>query len=111
MTLNIAIELPKPKLLFITKIISKLSLQSYPPSVANTMLGICYTFVAFCCSAHGCCGVKCGVACCASQHTAISTLTVGTREVGHLSDLGGGQSSMQAGKFWKAKCDITLRLV
>ena len=28
-----------------------------------------------CCSAHGCCGVECGAACCAAQHTAIATLT------------------------------------
>ena len=36
---------------------------------------------------------------------------VGTHKVGHGSDLSGGQSSTQAGKFWKTKCDITLRLV
>ena len=36
---------------------------------------------------------------------------VGTHEVGHWSNLSGGQSSMQVGKFWKTKCDIILRLV
>ena len=39
------------------------------------MLGIYYTCVALCYSAHGCCAVECGVACCAAQHTAIATLT------------------------------------
>ena len=57
-----------------------------PPSVANTMLGICYTCEALCCSAHGCCAVECGVACCAAQHTAIATLTLPrTRLVAHQS--------------------------
>ena len=40
------------------------------------MLGICYACEALCCSAYGCCAVKCGVACCTAQHTAIATLTV-----------------------------------
>ena len=39
-----------------------MSLQSCPPSAANTMLGIYYTCEALCCSAHGCCAVECGVA-------------------------------------------------
>ena len=68
-------KLIKPKLLFYTKVTPKISLQSYPPSAANTTLGICYTCEALCCSAHGCCSVECGVACCTAQHTAISTLT------------------------------------
>ena len=63
LTLNIAIELIKPKLLLITKIIPKLSLQSCPPNVANTMLGICYTCVVLYCSGHGCCTVECCGAC------------------------------------------------
>ena len=60
--LNITIELIKPKLLLITKIRPKLSLQSCPPRVSNTMLGICYTYVALCYSAHGCYAVECGIA-------------------------------------------------
>ena len=52
-----------------------MSLQSFPPSVANTMLGICYTFVVLCCSVDGCYAVECGVACCIAQHTAIAALT------------------------------------
>ena len=76
LTLNIAIELIKPKLLLIAKITLKLSLQTCSPSVANAMLGICYTCVALCCSAHWCCAMECGVACCAAQHTAIATLTL-----------------------------------
>ena len=39
------------------------------------MLGICYTCVALCCSAHGCHAVEYGVACCTAQHTAIAILT------------------------------------
>ena len=70
----------------IVKSTPKCSLQSYPPSVANTMLGICYTCEALCCSAHGCCAVECSVACCAAQHTAIATLTLPrTRLVAHQS--------------------------
>ena len=50
------------------------------------MLGIYYTSVVLCCSAHGCCAVECGVACCAAQHTAIATLTLPhTRLVAHQS--------------------------
>ena len=44
---------------------------------ASTMLGICYTCVALCCSAHGCCAVECSVACCTIQYTAITNLTIG----------------------------------
>ena len=55
-----------------------MSLQSCPPSADNTMLAICYTCEALCYSAHRCCAVECSVACCAAQHTAIATLTVGT---------------------------------
>ena len=63
-----------------------MSIPSCPPSAANTMLGICYTCEALCCSAHGCCAVECGVACCAAQHTAIATLTLPhTRLVAHQS--------------------------
>ena len=39
------------------------------------------------------------------------SVEVGTCKVGHQSDLSGGQSSVQAGKLWKTKCDIMLRLV
>ena len=53
-----------------------MSLQSCRPSAANTTLGICYTCVALCCSAHGCCAVECGVTYCAAQHPAIATLTL-----------------------------------
>ena len=76
LTLNYSPELTKPKLLFPTRIIPKLSLKSCPPSVANTTLSICYTCVGLSCSAHGCCAVECSVACCAAQHTAITTLTL-----------------------------------
>ena len=55
-----------------------MSLQSCPPSAANTMLGICYTYEAFCCGMHGCCVVECGIAYCATQHTAIATPTEGS---------------------------------
>ena len=34
------------------------------------------------------------------------SVEVGTREVGHQSNLKGGQSSAQVGELWKAKCDI-----
>ena len=44
--------------------------------LANKTLGIGYTYVALCCSAHGYYAVECGVAYCASQHTAIATLTM-----------------------------------
>ena len=40
-----------------------------PQVVANTMLGICYTCEALCCSAHGCCAVEFGVACCCTAHS------------------------------------------
>ena len=53
-----------------------MSLQSCPPSAANTILGIWYTCEALCCSALGCCAVERGVACCTAQHTAIATLTL-----------------------------------
>ena len=50
------------------------------------MLGICYACVVLCCSAHGCCAVECGVACCAAQYTAIETLTLPrTRLIAHQS--------------------------
>ena len=50
------------------------------------MLGICYSCETLCCSAHGCCAVECGVACCAAHHTAIATLTLPThRLVAHQS--------------------------
>ena len=75
LTLNIIIDLIKPKLLLITKIIPKLSLQSCPLNVAKTTLGIYYTYMALCCSAHGWCSVECGIACCAAQRTTIATLT------------------------------------
>ena len=65
-TLNITIELIKPKLLFYTKVTPKMSLKSYPPSAANTMLGICYTCEVLYCSAYRCYAVDCGVACCAA---------------------------------------------
>ena len=39
------------------------------------------------------------------------SVEVGTHETGHQSDLSGEQSYAQVGKFWKTKCDITLRLV
>ena len=39
------------------------------------------------------------------------SVEVGTRKVGHQRNLSGGQSSMRAGKLWKTKCDIVLRLV
>ena len=39
------------------------------------------------------------------------SLEVGTHEVGHWSDLSGGQSSVQVEKFWKPKCDTMLRWV
>ena len=52
-----------------------MSLPSYPPSAANTMLGIYYTCEALCCSAHRCCAVEWGVACCTAHHTAIAILT------------------------------------
>ena len=68
------------------KITPKLPLKSCPTSAANTMLGICYTCVAFCCSVDGCCAVECSVAFCAAQHTAIATLTLPrTRLVAHQS--------------------------
>ena len=51
-----------------------MSLQSCPPSAANTILGICYSCEALYCSAYGCCAVECDVACCTTQHTAIATL-------------------------------------
>ena len=76
LTLNITPELIKPELLLLTRITLNLSLQSCPPSAANTMLGIYYTYVALCCSAHGCCAVECGVACCTTQHKASATLTL-----------------------------------
>ena len=38
-------------------------------------------------------------------------MEVGTRKVGHQSNLNGGQSSTQVEKSWKTKCDIMLRLV
>ena len=88
LTLNITIELIKPKLLLsslglinyivYTKVIPKMSLQNCPPSVANTMLGICYTCNVLYCNAHGYCAIECGVACCAAQHTATVTLTAMT---------------------------------
>ena len=53
-----------------------MSIPSCSPSATKTMLGICYTCEALCCSAHGCCAVECGVACWAAQHTAIATLIV-----------------------------------
>ena len=53
-----------------------MSILSYPPSVANTTLGIYYTYEALFCGAYGCCVVDCGVACCAAQHTAVATLTL-----------------------------------
>ena len=63
-----------------------MSIPSCPPSAANTMLGISYTYGALCCSAHGFCAVECGVACCTAQHTAIATLTLPpTRLVAHQS--------------------------
>ena len=46
-----------------------------PPSIASTVLGMCYTSVALYFRAHGCCAVECGVACCAAQHGAIATFT------------------------------------
>ena len=73
LTSNITLELIEPKLLFLTRLTTKLSLLSCPPSAASTMLGICYTCVALCCSAHGCCAVECGIAYCTAQHTAIAT--------------------------------------
>ena len=86
LTLNIIIELIKPKLLFYTKVTPKISLQSCPLSAANTMLGVCYTCEVLCCTAHGCYAVVCGVACCAAQHTVIATLTLPhTRLVTHQS--------------------------
>ena len=86
LTLNITIELIKPKLGLITKNTPKFSLQSCPSSVANTMLGIYYTCVALCSRAHGCCAVECGIACCTAQHTAIATLILPrTRLVAHQS--------------------------
>ena len=39
------------------------------------------------------------------------SVEVGTHKVGYQSDLSGGQSSVQARKFWKTKCDTKLRLV
>ena len=36
---------------------------------------------------------------------------VGTREVGHRSDLNRGRSSVRVEKLWKAKCNIIFRLV
>ena len=45
-----------------------------------------------------------------AEHNAKS-VEVGTRKAGHWSDLSGGQSSTQVGKFWKIKCDIMRRLV
>ena len=74
--LNITIELIKFKLLFYNKVTPNLSLQSCPLSAANTILGICYTCEELCCSAHGCCAVECGIACCAAQRTAIATFTI-----------------------------------
>ena len=85
-TLNITLQSIKPELLSYTNITPVLALQSCPPSAANTMLGICYTCVVLCCSAHGCCAMECGVACCTAQHTAIATLTLPhTRLVAHQS--------------------------
>ena len=50
--------------------------QSCPPISSNTMLGICVIpIVVLCCSTHVYCAVERGVACCASHHTAIATLT------------------------------------
>ena len=50
------------------------------------MLGIYYTCEALCCSAHGCCAVECGIACCATHHTAIATLILPrTKLVAHQS--------------------------
>ena len=66
LTLNFTPELTKPKLLLLTRIAPNLSLQSYPASAANTTLGIYYTCIELCCSAHGCCVVECGIVCCAA---------------------------------------------
>ena len=74
LTLNIIIELGKPKSLLQPRLHQNVSTK-LSPSAANTTLGICYTCVVLCCSAHGCCAVECGVACCTAQHTAIATLT------------------------------------
>ena len=75
---NLLKDLIKPKLLLLTRFTAKLSLQSFPPSAANTMLGISYTYATLCCSAYGCCAVECSGACCTAQHTAIATLTIST---------------------------------
>ena len=47
------------------------------PIAAGTMLGIyILPVVALCCSAHVCCAVERGIACCAIHYTAIATLTL-----------------------------------
>ena len=47
-----------------------------PQIAANTMLGICVIpAVALYCSTHVCCAVEHGIACCATHHIAIATLT------------------------------------
>ena len=74
LTFSITPELITPKLQFLFKIIPKMFLQSCPPCVANTTLGIYYTCVALCCSTHGCCALECCVACYAAYLTAIATL-------------------------------------
>ena len=39
------------------------------------------------------------------------SVEVGTRKVGHWSNLSRGQRSVRVGKFFKTMCDIMLRLV
>ena len=86
LTLNITPELIKHKLLLLTRFTAKLFLKSCPLNAANTMLGICYTCVVLCCSAHRCCTIECDISCCAAQSTAIATLTLPhTRLVAHQS--------------------------
>ena len=61
-------------MLFLTKLHQVV--QSCPLIPANTMLGICVIpVVALCCSAHMCCAMEHGIACCAMYCTAIETLT------------------------------------
>ena len=72
-------------MLFLTKLYQVV--QSWPPIAANTRLDICFLPVlAFYYSAHVCCAVERGVACCSTHHTAIATLTLPcTRLVTHQS--------------------------
>ena len=56
--------------------VSNQIVQVSPPIDAGAMLGICViSIVALCCSTYAYCAVERSVACCATHHTAIATLT------------------------------------